>query len=207
MKSHRQDAIYDMSSLKEVIKTQEERGMTQENKINFTCKKCEMTFESRVELRTHIRSKHPTFKPCKNFPGCSYGENCDFNHITLKENTEICWECGQTFTEKLNLMNHRKTAHKTNQHCKKLKEIGGCPRSAETCWYSHDENNSTSSGLNMNTLQDFPQAPQNKRRPLYSEMVTGQPNQAVMAITEMMTDIKEQSTLMMGHMKKIPHSQ
>ena len=96
-----------MSPLQKVIQGEAE--------INpqITCKNCEQVFDEKNKLRKHMKDQHPSFKPCKNYPECSYGDQCDFYHIIMDENTLICWECGQIFSEKSALMMHRKTSHKT----------------------------------------------------------------------------------------------
>ena len=112
MKSHNQDNIYDMSSLQKVIDTQRDPVKAQESNKTLTCKHCQTLFENTHDLKTHIRSTHPTFKPCQNFNGktkgdqCTYGDDCNYNHVILKEHNDICWDCGKICTEKPDLMNH-----------------------------------------------------------------------------------------------------
>ena len=95
-------------------------------------------------------------------------------------------------------MAHRKKMHRVTQLCRKLKEEGGCPRSKDSCWFSHEEEASHS-------YQDFQKDPQKKERPLYADMASKsiQQPQVTNTVLEIMQSIKNQNTLMMELMKKI----
>ena len=167
MKSHAQETIYDMSPLQQAIQPD---SFKQDKPTGITCNKCERIFTEKYQLRKHVKDQHPSFKPCKNFPGkspgeaCTYGEQCSFYHVTLPQNTEICWDCGKLFTEKPSLMHHRKTTHKSTQYCKKIKEPGGCHRSSETCWFSHSEPD-----VSQSTFSSHNNAGENKLTPTNPE--------------------------------------
>ena len=50
-----------------------------------------------------------------------------------------CRNCDEQFSEKWNLMNHRKLKHpETVANCRK-KQDGNCPFSDEKCWWNHQE--------------------------------------------------------------------
>ena len=104
-------------------------------------------------------------------------------------------------------MNHRKKEHKIIQLCKKVNEEGGCPRSSDACWFLHA--NTDFNG--MKPQADFPQASQNKTRPLYSDMINSspasmmimEPSQTEKKVMEMMSMMKNQSNLMMEMLSKM----
>ena len=168
MKSHKADNTYDMSNLQDAIQMQSNISPA------LKCYKCEKVFKEKNELRKHIKSKHPSFKPCKNFTAgkrCEFGARCDYHHVILAEGTFICWDCGHMFLDKKELMVHRKQAHGINIACKKFLE-GDCDRSAEACWYSHIQRETPSVTVNP---QDFPKLPQNKTKPTPTSIVIDQP--------------------------------
>ena len=167
MKSHREEKRYDMSSLQDAIQIQSNPAP------KFNCNKCEEVFKEKNEMRKHIKEKHPSFKPCKNFSTgkrCDFGPRCDYHHVILAEGTFICWDCGHMFSDKNELMVHRKT-HGGHTTCKRFLE-GQCDRSQETCWYSHSQQETTTTNI---VTEDFPKVPQNKAKPTITQIVTDQP--------------------------------
>ena len=161
MKSHSGDETYDMSLLQEAIQT----NTSLVPSLCYQCNRCKNTFKDKHDLRKHIKVKHPSFKPCKNFltgKTCEFGSKCDYNHVIIAEGTFICWDCGKLFNEKKGLMAHRKTTHGVNTICRKFIE-GNCDRSDDVCWYSHTTKETAPTRVNMR--QDFPKLPQNKQTP------------------------------------------
>ena len=173
MKSHTREETYDMSSLQNAIhtsnNTSKDTPLNTSDNVQVPCKKCKENFMGKHELRKHISAKHPTFKPCKNYRGpsdensCSFGSKCDFNHIVVEDGSYICWECGQLFTSRGELMSHRKHTHGVGVICRKQREPGGCDRTNEQCWYSHAKEKEQSIET---TEQDFPKLSQNKETPI-----------------------------------------
>ena len=185
MKSHTKEETYDMSSLQDAIKTSKETSVhTHDRKqmLNIVCNKCEETFKDKYELRNHIRVKHPSFKPCKNYKGpnaensCEFGSKCDYSHILVEDGTYICWECGHLFSRRGELMSHRKQTHGASVICRKMSELGGCDRTNEQCWYSH---NKPKEQTPKTTEQDFPKLSQNKETPIEIDNVKEQPKKNV----------------------------
>ena len=91
-----------MSDLQDVLKRPE--SISENKNTSSFCNICEKVFQNKNALTTHTKSDHPTFKPCRNFPDkCNFGENCNYNHIVLNANEDICWDCGELFSKKENL--------------------------------------------------------------------------------------------------------
>ena len=189
MKSHTRDETYDMSSLQNAIHTSKNTSKDTSKDTSLTisdhiqvlrnrCNKCKENFMEKHELRKHISAEHPTFKPCRNYKGpsdensCSFGSKCDYNHIVVEEGTHICWECGQLFTRRGELMSHRKHTHGVSVICRKLREPGGCDRTNEECWYSHAKQKQQPIET---TEQDFPKLSQNKETPIEIDEVREPP--------------------------------
>ena len=114
MKNHTGDDTYDMSLLQDAIKLNKGTGPS------YQCTKCKEEFKDKHNLRKHIKSNHPNFKPCNAFSAgktCDFGSKCDYNHIIIAEGTFICWDCGQLFNNKIDLMVHRKKTYGVNIIC------------------------------------------------------------------------------------------
>ena len=69
----------------------------------FTCRRCQMKFETRSELDVCIIDEHKSHKPCRNFAdnSCEYTEHsCRFNNIILKQGQHLCYKCGDILARK-----------------------------------------------------------------------------------------------------------
>ena len=90
----------------------------------FNCDQCDFQATAQLQLNKHINLKHKTT-----------GQN--------KEQAIQCRNCDEQFSDKRNLMNHRKRTHiNTVAYCRNYQE-GICNFTAELCWWNHDstENN------------------------------------------------------------------
>ena len=82
----RMQNLNEIKVIQKVIGSEEESLKMQEMS---GCDKCEKQFPNVLDLKTHIRSEHQTFRPCRNFAGksaedtCTYGDKCNFNHVQL----------------------------------------------------------------------------------------------------------------------------
>ena len=93
------------------------RQKSQIEEEEFNCNDCDYQGNNRSALQKHIHIKHTMI-----------------NKIN-------CRICGEEFTEKRNLMHHRKKKHlETVAPCRKRIE-GQCNYSDEMCWWSHVEKN------------------------------------------------------------------
>ena len=146
--------------------------------IGIPCKTCRKDFSSMAELRSHRKTEHPTFRPCRNFPGtseedrCKYGDQCDWKHIILSEGTHLCWNCGNKFPSIYNLNFHRKQTHDNMGLCKQFNLPGGCTRGEDYCQFRHVIQTQPEraqamtaqpqlGGAPTNGAQDFQRVPQN----------------------------------------------
>ena len=81
--------------------------------VEYECSFCDITFDSKSDINTHNKEKHRTFRPCRNFitNSCEYDGDCFFLHYKFEEGKQICFQCGQTFVGKYELINHIKHTH------------------------------------------------------------------------------------------------
>ena len=98
------------------------------------CNLCSETFETKEGMDKHRRKTHPSFKPCRNISDCSYGKGCHYSHEPLKRAFR-CYQCGEEFNTRREMMIHRKKDHVV-EDCKSFLKDGNC-RYKETCWWSH----------------------------------------------------------------------
>ena len=102
------------------------------------CQQCGKNFQSNKELNRHYKTEHIEWN-------C---DDCDFQAFSNRElkqhkqqrhsETESiqCRNCGEMFSSKWNLMNHRRNMHPTNKPCRN-DAIGRCNFTAEVCWWKH----------------------------------------------------------------------
>ena len=85
------------------------------------CKHCELGFESKPEIKNHMKEAHKSYKLCRNFPHnrCEYDTECSFRHIILEQGKHICYRCGKISNSKTEMMKHVKETH-GNIICKKF---------------------------------------------------------------------------------------
>ena len=172
------------------------------------CYFCTEHFKTNRDMMNHRKKSHRTFKPCRNIPDCPFQEKCLFNHVTLDNNSFICYECGEQFKTLNDLMIHRKTQHKSIQ-CLKFSK-NECKFASDKCWYNHKDIKTTKESPNevlspMETSDDeqvvklpvFQQASANLAPPW--NQTTPAPTQATwIKMMSMMTDLNR----MMQSMKK-----
>ena len=117
---------------------------TMEHTINHAikCNKCDETFVSIESLNNHKQKMHKSYRPCRNFLNntCSYGVSCLFSHDEIKSGEYVCYVCGDTYTEKQNLMTHRKSVHDNMALCKNF-QTNSCKFSDGSCWWKHELSN------------------------------------------------------------------
>ena len=125
------------------------------------CPFCEEVFLSRSDLIRHRKISHPTYKPCRNQTGCVFKSECIFSHDITPEDMCRCYECGEYFQNKNDMMLHRKNAHEVKT-CRKWLEKK-CQR-GDQCWWDHktDEQNQTRN-------RDFHQTQENLAPPVVQQ--------------------------------------
>ena len=129
----------------------------------FNCTKCDFKCLVKNQLENHLDTKHREKEVIDDEFNCL---ECDFQgnteiqlsrHINLKHTVRDnifagaikCRICEQVFTEKRNLMIHRKTKHSSNVAPCRNFETGNCPFTAEACWWNHGRSS------NPNDIQCF----------------------------------------------------
>ena len=143
----------------------------------ITCFTCQEMFKSFSKMIEHRRMNHPSNKKCNKFPNCERGDRCLYKHEgeiesvqTHTNNTQeglmSCRSCSEQFSDKNDLMMHRKDKHLQEvKACKNIKAGLNCLKGPINCWYIHDspsastlKNNMASPPFKFN-LQNFPVGP------------------------------------------------
>ena len=132
-----------------------------------TCIDCSFTGLNEMQLITHIASKHKAArangknKTEKDEFNC---QECDFQgtteiqvrkHYNLKHTMRgsdcrepiKCKICGDEFTEKLNIMMHRKTNHIGSVATCRNFENEICSYTSDACWWNHEEKRNCSANI------------------------------------------------------------
>jgi uncharacterized C2H2 Zn-finger protein len=120
-----------------------------EQKHQIICFKCKEGFGSFPQLMEHKKVTHPSKRRCRNLPNCEHGDKCWYLHPedpaamevssnddkSQEDSRKECNDCGYTFRNKNELMQHRKKDHPSARVCRDLL-AGGCSR-GDGCWYRH----------------------------------------------------------------------
>ena len=140
----------------------------------ITCFTCQETFKNFSQMIEHRRVTHPSNKICKKFPDCDRGKKCLYKHQGVQENVEtqayqtqeaaniICRSCQQEFSDKNEMMIHRKIEHLNKvKGCKNIQAGVNCKKGSLHCWYRHDmPTNSNTSATLENTRRNTTTAPE-----------------------------------------------
>ena len=116
-----------------------------------TCYDCKQQFKDKVTMMDHKRaSDHPSKRKCNRLPDCKKGNLCWFVHsgqgspqptsrAPVQPTRMTCRDCEQVFSDRNELMFHKKRVHVSNIVCKYYLE-GNCRRgtAGDICWYCHD---------------------------------------------------------------------
>ena len=130
----------------------------QPDDVNYSnCDKCDYVFDSNTEWEEHMQINHPeeTHFLC---------DDCDFQATTgliLKKHmvqlhhnpSDLvsndlgsfikCRDCETEFTNKPDLMDHRRDSHTDSRRRCKYKRDGNCRYTDSVCWYSHKTQHKT----------------------------------------------------------------
>ena len=109
------------------------------------CKHCDDQFSAIWNLMNHRKLKHiNTVRQCQNYQSgkCRFtSEKCWWRHdpvVTEQSSTIKCFNCGESFTSKSEMMKHRKLAHRmTVSKCAKFLQ-NKCPFMSTFCWFLHE---------------------------------------------------------------------
>lgn len=109
------------------------------------CYICGEQFNTKANLMYHRKSKHTrTVAFCRNKldENCPYADNmCWWKHDGEMNEIIECYNCDKTFETRTDMMNHRKTDHKSIiKYCSRFKD-GNCRFKSEACWFQHEERN------------------------------------------------------------------
>jgi hypothetical protein len=144
------------------------------HRSNFQCDNCEIILGSKTDLDAHIQEKHKSYRPCRNFASneCEYEGECKFHHIILQRGQQICYKCGDKFSNKTDLIRHIKSEH-GNEEYKKFKETE-CDYGTK-CLFKHS-NIIERSRQTLPTPQDFQPLtpPANPQVQVFQERPTSQ---------------------------------
>ena len=133
----------------EHVECQDQNQLSSDTAI--TCHDCKMEFPDKISMMDHKRdSDHPSKRKC-NKPECERGVLCWYVHrihvpqqavqIPQQQISVLtCKDCQQVFTNRNDLMFHKKRVHVSNIICKYFLE-GNCRRgyAGQECWYRHDQ--------------------------------------------------------------------
>ena len=143
----------------------------------ITCFTCQEMFISFSKMIEHRRVNHPSNKKCNKFPYCERGERCLYKHEGEIETAETqrnqtqeglfsCRTCNEEFSDKNDMMMHRKDKHLQEvKACKNIKAGLNCWKGPVNCWYRHDSPSASTLQNNIAPpafkfkLQNFPVGP------------------------------------------------
>ena len=167
---------------------------------HIKCNICDKMFKDKREMSKHRKTTHITFKPCKNILNCSFGEDCFYSHKTIQPGAIVCFQCGDTFKSKTQLLNHIKSQH---GHTKCLKYLKGqCRFNSNSCFYKHVLSNETDK---TEKAQTYPQvfcpprenlAPPDKLEKLKQDLMNILPNILIQMMPDIMKEVKQNLNLL-----------
>ena len=129
----------------------------------YNCEECAYQGLSELHVRKHMNMNHPPRGVNKKHEENEYNcKECDFQgssemqvrkHVNLKHTpkgrdttgTIKCRICEQEFSEKWNLMRHRKTNHKDSVAFCRNFEDNNCSFTSESCWWNHEKSSGSDS--------------------------------------------------------------
>ena len=153
----------------------------EQKELKITCHDCKSEFSDKIKMMHHKRdSDHPSKRKCNQFPD-STRPRCWYVHRTSgteeaaptqPQKRLICTTCQNEFSDRNELIHHKKREHPSNIICKYFLN-GNCRRSANNgalCWFRHDQLPTSAPSVVRNPLNlpppgspswnmDFPQYP------------------------------------------------
>ena len=170
--------------------------LLEHKQAEFKCRFCDIVFTSENDKVKHRKVNHKTFRPCINFLSntCEYDSECHFLHFKFHDGEHVCFQCGETFKGKFNLMNHIKTIH-GDTPCKKFAK-NQCKFEDDTCLYKHvkDDTNSSTNPVSRHRqkpVQDFQVPPRDLKPPDWPKLNLQKKKMKEM-IPEMLTEMMPQ---------------
>ena len=122
--------VKDVPSHENQVKIQETQN--NEKLRNKKCPFCNENFTSQNQVTRHRKDVHPTFKPCRNITQCQFQSECIYSHEPIPDGISRCFQCGDDFNTKHDMMMHRKSDNFEDiKTCKKFPlnqctTAGGC---------------------------------------------------------------------------------
>ena len=174
----------------------------------ITCNNCQKDFTSFWNLMNHRKLEHPSNRKCRDFVKgeCQRGDLCWYVHDNVMElgsqnpqkvqlqgvDKITCYVCKCEFSNKNDMMNHKKREHPSNIICKNFC-LGNCRRSEDQCWYLHKilPGGVSSQYDNLNTL---PQSRQASSAPWGSLPNGSQPSEGTVNLNKFSQSIQPCST-------------
>ena len=183
----------------------------------ITCYTCKLKFKTFSDMIKHRREQHPSQRKCKNFPNCVWKEKCLYMHVLHRQEEGLaedsmftCITCKNNFSDKNEMMIHRKIEHVDEvKDCKDI-ETNNCRKGPQHCWYRHDrlQTNSNSRSTTNNTTrapsytqQDFPNLPTTTHKNVVGQVNMEQ--QQLQMIQQTLQQQQQQMTLIMSEIMKL----
>jgi hypothetical protein len=169
----------------------------------------------------HRQVTHPSNKKCNKFPNCDRGKKCLYKHEGAKEDIEtqaskaqagssiICRSCQHEFSDKDEMMIHRKIEHLSEvKACKNIQAGVNCKKGPLHCWYRHDLPVITESGSSNSTRGSNTTVPAfNVENFLYGPTpkaaMVGQGNVELQFIHQTLQQQQQQMLAMMAEIMKL----
>ena len=164
--SHQQEEEYECEvcgyvastkvSLQDHIQMDHERSKPDKT---FKCRHCHIRFSNKNTVMDHVKDVHTEYAlTCKFYKKgiCKYSsDTCWYLHSSNnRPETLKCRNCENVYSDKRELMSHRKENHKENiGMCKKYQLDGKC-KNGERCWYVHKINEQSTENNEKNDNQE-----------------------------------------------------
>ena len=117
------------------------KSVTINKEPEYNCESCDFQGTEQSQLNKHINIKHTLFcKICEYQAADNTEMKAHFESKHDKRNSIECRICGKSFSQKWELMSHRKKEHIASVAICKSNLDGNCPFSFERCWWNHDKN-------------------------------------------------------------------
>ena len=121
----------------------------------FSCRPCHTNFSDKNTVMHHVKVSHAELVlTCKFYKKgiCKFGSDTSWYSHSPK--TLKCRNCANSYSNKKDLMMHRKQDHIENIGSCKQHKLAGKYKNREKCWYIHEINKSVSESSELNDNQD-----------------------------------------------------
>ena len=161
----------------------------------------------------------PQTKYVQSFPNCDRGDQClykhegsnndvlsgDANQAQRNETKITCRTCTQEFSDKNEMMVHRKIDHLSEvKMCKNILAGVNCRKGPVYCWYRHNQNDEPTRSTPLNNIrapafnvQNFPYGPTPQRA------VVGQNHVSLQMIQQTLQAQQHQMSVIMAELMRL----